>query len=203
MQRFRHITVSIAVLLCACLPAAGHAIDIQSLSQQARQAASAGKNSQALGFYELAITQSVDQPASVSGPLQGQYWQLIGQSGDFPRAFDFFTAFVSEQKSPSADMLANKASATGAYFGWLAKNNLIATMPPASLRQMDAAARQDYNRARALDPDSFSALYGFAIYESYSPNGKAHMQQLLAKLNTLRSSHPHYPWQLAAMSHRG
>ncbi len=123
---------------------------------------------------------------------------MIGQSGDFPRAFDFFTAFVSEQKIPGADLLANKASATGAYFGWLAKNNLIAAMPPATLRQMDATARQDYNRALALDPDNFSALYGFAIYESYSPdpNAKAHMQQLLAKLNSLRSSHPHYPWQL-------
>jgi cytochrome c-type biogenesis protein CcmH/NrfG len=63
---------------------------------------------------------------------------------------------------------------------------------------MDASARQDYNRALTLDPDNFSALYGYVIYESYSsdPNAKAHMQQLLTRLNALRSSHSHYPWQL-------
>ena len=196
----RSLVLAISTLCAACLslPAAGRAIDIQSVTQQAKQAAGAGQTAQALGLYELALAQSVDQPASVSGPLQGQYWRLIGQSGDFPRAYDFFSALVSEQKNPSPDMLANKASATGAYFGWLAKNNLIATMPAATLRQMDSAARQDYNRALTLNPDSFSALYGFAIYESYSPdpNAKAHMQQLLTRLNALRSSHPQYPWQL-------
>lgn len=198
MKRFP--TFAICTLCAACLsvPATGRAIDIQSVAQQAKQAAAAGQTEQALGLYELALTQSVDQPASVSGPLQGQYWRLIGQSGDFPRAFDFFNALVSQQKNPSPDLLANKANATGAYFGWLAKSNLIATMPPAALKHLDADARQDYNRALALDPDNFSALYGYAIYESYSPdpNAKAHMQQLLTRLNGLRSSHPRYPWQL-------
>ncbi|MGC1781625.1 MAG: hypothetical protein WA708_03810 [Acidobacteriaceae bacterium] len=198
MKRSLFLAISTLCAVCLSLPATGRVIDIPSIVQQAKQAAAAGRTAQALGLYELALTQSMDQPASVSGPLVGQYWRLIGQSGDFPRAFDFFTAFLSEQKNPSANLLANKASATGGYFGWLAKNNLIAAMPPATLQQMDASARLDYNRALTLDPDNFSALYGFAIYESYSPdpNAKAHMQQLLTRLNALRSSHPHYPWQL-------
>lgn len=198
MKRFAAFVVSTVCAVCLLFPAIGHAIDVQSVAQQAKQAAAAGKTSQALGLYELALTQSVDQPASISGPIEGQYWALIGRTGDFPRALDFFTAFASQQKSPSADLLANKASATGSYFGWLAKNNLMATMPPTTLRQMDASARQDYNRALTMDPNNFAALYGFAIYESYSPapDAKAHMQQLLNRLNALRTSHPHYPWQL-------
>lgn len=198
MKRFTTFAISTLCAACLSLPATGRAIDVQSVAQQAKQAASAGNTSQALGLYELALTQSADQPHSVSGPIIGQYWALVGRTGDFPRALDFFTAFVSEQKNPDADLLANKASATGGYFGWLAKNNLIATMPQSTLQKMDTSARQDYNRALTLDPNNFSALYGFAIYESYSPapNAKAHMQQLLTRLNALRSSHPQYPWAL-------
>lgn len=61
---------------------------------------------------------------------------------------------------------------------------------------MDTTARRDYTHALTLEPDSFNALYGYAIYESYRPDGHAHMEQLLNQLNALRSSHPHYPWQL-------
>ncbi|MHB1958448.1 MAG: hypothetical protein ACYCO5_05395 [Acidobacteriaceae bacterium] len=198
MKHTSFLAISSLCAVCLSLPSTARAIDTQSVAQQAKLAAAAGQTAQALGLYEFALTRSVNQPASVSGPLEGQYWRLIGQSGDFPRAFDFFTSLVSEQKNPSADMLANKASATGAYFGWLAKSNLMATMPPAILQQMDATARQDYNRALIIDPDNFSALYGFAIYESYSPapNAKEHMQQLFTRLNSLRSSHPHYPWHM-------
>lgn len=196
MHRFRRIAVSMAVLLCVCLPAAGQAIDIQSLTAQAQQAAAAGNNVRALGLYELALAQSVGQPEAVSGPLDGQYWQLIARSDDFPRALSFFTAFNAEQKTPSATLLASEANASGAYFGWLQQNQLMASLPPETIRQMDARARKKYSQALALDPDNFTALYGYAIYESYSPNGKAHMQQLLAKLNSLRSSHPQYPWQM-------
>lgn len=198
MKRLSVFAISTLCAACLSLPATARAIDVPSVAQQAKQAAAAGKTTQALGLYELALTQSGNQPESVTGPIVGQYWALIGRTGDFPRALDFFTSFASQQKNPSATLLASKASATGVYFEWLAKNNLIAGMPPATLRQMDASARADYDRALALDPDNFSALYGYAIYESYSPNpdAKTHMQQLLARLNSLRSSHPHYPWQL-------
>ncbi len=192
-----HPVIAIALLaLGLSIPAAGRATDIQSHTQQAQQAANAGKNTQALGLYELALTESVGHPESIFGPLVGQYWRLIVQSGDFPRALDFFTALTSEQSSPSATLLASQGSAIGGYLGWLHQNNLTAGMSQASLQRMDANARKFYNQALALEPDNFSALYGYAVYESYSPNGKAHMRQLLAKLDSLRSSHPQYPWQM-------
>jgi len=196
MNRLHLVLALTVVALVTLAPTASRAIDVQSLSQQAQQAASAGKTARALGLYELALSQAATQPESVFGPLIGQYWQLIGRTGDTPRAFDFFTALESQQKKPSATLLASQANATGSYIGWLYKNNLAENLPPATVKQLDSNARQNYARALALDPDNFSALYGYAIYESYSPNGKAHMQELLTKLNSLRSSHPQYPWQL-------
>ena len=206
MNRLRLVLAFILVaLVCGSLPVAARASDLSSTSsitQQAQQAAAAGNTTRALGLYELAITQAAEQTDAasqtdaVAGPLEGQYWRLIGQSGDFPRAFDFFTALASQQKNPSPTLLASEASATGTYIGWLYQNKLAASVAPAALQQMDARARSNYGRALAIDPDNFAALYGYAIYESYSPDGKAHMQQLLAKLNSLRSTHPQYPWQL-------
>ena len=196
MNRLHLVLALTVVALVTLAPTASRAIDVQSLSQQAQQAASAGQSSRALGLYELALTQSANQPVPVFGPPVGQYWRLIARTGDLPRAFDFFTALESQQKKPSATLLASQASATGSYIGWLYKNNLAENLPPATIQQLDSSARQNYARALALDPDNFSALYGYAIYESYRPTGKAHMQELLTKLNSLRSSHPQYPWQL-------
>jgi hypothetical protein len=196
MNRLPLILALTVVAMVTLAPTPGRAIDVQSLSQQAQRAAGAGQNSRALGIYELALTQSANQQVSVFGPLVGQYFQLIGRTGDFPRALDFFTALASQQKKPAATLLASQANATGSYIGWLYKNNLAETMPPAAIQQLDSSARQNYARALALDPYNFSALYGYAIYESFSPNGKAHMQELLTQLNSLRSSHPQYPWQL-------
>jgi hypothetical protein len=196
MTYFRFIFLSTMLALFPLTSAAGHAIDTPTLTQQAQQAASKGENSLALGLYELALTQSAGQPEAVFGPLDGQYWQLIAKTDDFPRARNFFNALAAEQTRPNATLLANKASAIGGYFGWLHQNNLMDSVPPSTLQQMDATARASYDQALALDPDNFSALYGYAIYESYNPNGKAHMQQLLAKLDTLRSFHPQWPWQM-------
>lgn len=198
MKRLTLFVGSMMVALCILAPIAGHAADVQALAQQAQQAASAGKTQLALGIYELALRESAGQPESVTGPLQGGYWQLIAKSGDFPRAMDFYSAMAAQEKSPGATLLANKASAIGSYIGWLYQNQLAESVPGTTLQRMDATARGDYDRALAIDPDNFAALYGYAIYESYSPslNAKAHMKELLAKLNSLRAAHPHYPWAL-------
>lgn len=196
MTYFRFLYLATILALFPLMSETGNAMDTQSLTLQAQQAASKGENSLALGLYELALTQSTGQPESVFGPLDGQYWQLIAKTDDFPRARNFFSDLVAEQTRPSADLLANKANAIGGYFGWLHQNNLIDNVPPSTLQKMDAVARASYDQALTLDPDNFSALYGYAIYESYNPNGKAHMQQLLAKLDTLRPSHPQYPWRM-------
>jgi hypothetical protein len=199
MNRIRVTLTSILVaLLCTLVPAAAHASDLQTLTEQAQQAASAGKTARALGLYELALSQAATQPESVFGPLDGLYWHLIVQTDDFPRAFNFFTALASQQENPDANLLASRANAIGSYIGWLYQNQIADDLPPAAVPQLDATARRNYARALALDPDNFTALYGYAIYESYrpGPNSKAHMQQLLTKLNSLRASRPHYPWPL-------
>jgi|GEM_PF-4526588 len=198
MNRLRLILTCILTIAAVCLllPVCGHALDLPSITQQAQQAASAGKTTRALGLYELALTQSVGQADSVFGPIEGQYWRLIAKTGDFPRAFYFFTALAAEQKSPDATLLASKADASGGYLGWLQTQGLMASLPPSYIHQLNARALGEYNRALALEPNNFGVLYGYAIYESYAPNGKARMQQLLAKLNSLRASHPHYPWSM-------
>lgn len=196
MRRSRFLTRTICIALCTLLSAAAYAADLSSLTQQAQQAATKGNTGLALGLYELALTQSAGQPESVFGPIDGQYWRLIAKTDDFPRALNFFSALNAQQRNPSASLLADQANAIGGYMGWLQQNNLAASMSPTFFQEMDTTARKDYNQALALDPDNFSALYGYAIYESYSPNGKAHMQELLAKLNALRPSHPQYPWQM-------
>ncbi len=199
MNHIRFTLASILIaLLCALVPAAGHASDFQTIAEQAKQAAGAGKTVSALGLYELALSQAATQPESVFGPLDGQYWRLIVQTEDFSRAYNFFTALALQQENPNAKVLASRASAIGSYIGWLYQNQLADGLPPATVPQLDATARRNYARALALDPDNFSALYGYAVYESYSssPSSKAHMQQLLTKLNSLRASHPHYPWPM-------
>lgn len=196
MPRFRFLVPTTCIALSVLFSAGLHAADVSTLTQRAERAAHKGNTSLALGMYELALTQSADQPESVFGPLDGQYLRLIAKSGDFPRALNFFSALRAQQKTPSASLLADRANAIGGYIGWLQQNNLADGLSPVFFKNLDATARRNYNQALALDPDNFSALYGFAIYESYSPNGKPHMQELLAKLNALRSSHPQYPWQM-------
>lgn len=197
-MRFKIFTTAVIFATLIFTAAASQAADMSAITQKAQQAASAGHTANALGLYELALSESVNQPMSVFGPLEGQYWRLIVKTDNFPRAMSFYTALVSEQKSANAELLANKANAIGGYFGWLAQNKLFATVNPATVTELDTTARKDYARALQLNPDSFSALYGYAVYESYSPapNGKAHMHELLQRLNSLRSSHPHYPWSL-------
>lgn len=197
-MRFKIFTTAVIFAALIFTAAASQASDSSAIAQKAQQAASAGHTTAALGYYELALTESVNQPMSIFGPLEGRYWQLIVKTDNFPRAMSFYTALVSQQKNPNSEVLANKANAIGGYFGWLAQNKLFATVDPAAVTELDATARKDYARALQLNPDSFSALYGYAVYESYSPapNGKAHMHELLQRLNSLRSSHPHYPWSL-------
>lgn len=123
-MRFRKFTIVAAISASIFVAATAHATEIQSLTQGATQAANAGQTASALGLYELALTQSVNQPESVFGPLDGEYWQLIVKTDDFPRALNFFTALASEQQNPNSDVLSNKANAIGGYLGWLYKNNL-------------------------------------------------------------------------------
>lgn len=197
-MRIRHFTLTATLAALVFTASAGWAANTSPLTQQAQKAAQAGQTNYALSLYELALTESVHQPQSVFGPLEGQYWQLTAKTQNIPRAFSFFTALAAEQGHPGANLLADKASITGMYIGWLYQHDLEGDISQARLGQMDATERRDYGRALALDPDNFSALYGYAVYESYShtPGSQAHMKELLKRLDALRASHPHYPWRM-------
>src|SRR5947207_2971978 len=73
--------------------------------EKAERAAQSGKSGEALGFLELALAHSAERDARVFGRAQGQYWRIIHQENDFPRAYDFFN-LLAEKHSSSPDVLA-------------------------------------------------------------------------------------------------
>jgi cytochrome c-type biogenesis protein CcmH/NrfG len=59
---------------------------------------------------------------------------------------------------------------------------------------LDTRAHDAFEKALKLDPENFGALFGYAIFESYQPEGKARSRELFAQLDALRAGHPYYPW---------
>lgn len=158
-------------------------------------AVAAAQNTNDLGVLETKLRYSaVDSPQF--GRDLGSYWSAIEQSHDFARAHSFFDDLAAASAKPNATLLAEKASATGAYVGWLYEHREQNGVTDHQLEQMLTGATDEYNRALALEPDSFAALYGYAVFEGYRPEGKEHQKELLAKLDTLRASKPYLPWAL-------
>jgi hypothetical protein len=148
----------------------------------------------ALGKAELAISEAITANAPADfGRAQGRYWALIQSSNDFPRAYHFFTGLAAKFPK-NADVLATKGAAIGGYIGWLAENKDAGN--GYTLAQLDSEARASFEQALKLQPESFSALYGYAMYESFAPRGKEHAKDLLAKLDTLREKYREYPWPM-------
>ena len=149
----------------------------------------------ALGKLEVTMSQS-DPDGKEFGMAVADYWKTIAEAHDGRRAFDFFSALVAEQKTPNATLLAMRASSACFYIGWLAQENLMDTIGRPRIAQISEQARADYEEALKLDPQNFSALYGYSIYEGYRPGGQAHQKELFARLDALRASRPYYPWQI-------
>jgi hypothetical protein len=148
-----------------------------------------------LGKLELTMSQK-DPDGREFGMAVGDYWKLIAESNDGSRAYNYFRALNAEQKTPKATLLAMRASADCYYLGWLAQSNLMESFGRPRVAEIGAQARADYEQALKLDPENFSALYGYAAYEGYRPGAQAHQKELLARLDALRASRPYYPWQL-------
>lgn len=165
------------------------------LAPQLQQAAAQHNLPQQLGILELQMRSMVPE-SNEFGQTSGIYWQTVAQSGDFVRAYDFFTSLEAAQKTPQPNVLAAHASASGAYLGWLVQNKLMEAIGHARIREIDTTARAEFDQALKLDPENFAALYGYANYESYAPNGSSHAKQLLARLDQLRATHPMYPWNI-------
>jgi hypothetical protein len=73
----------------------------------------------ALAKLEIAMSQA-DPDSKEFGMAVADYWKLITESNDGSRVYDFFRALTAERKTPSATLLAYRASAACYYMGWLA-----------------------------------------------------------------------------------
>jgi hypothetical protein len=188
LQAIRVTVVAITLSPCAFLVSS-------TLAQDAVGQHASSPSSTDLGRLELQLrTQAPDSPAF--GQADGAYWDAITRSQDFPRAYSFFAQLSDEAATPDATLLAAKASAQSAYLGWLYQNHLSDQAGEEMVGKLRTGAIAEFKQALAIDPDNFSALYGYATFEGYRPGGQAHQKELLAKLDTLRASKPYLPWGL-------
>ncbi|NOZ77939.1 MAG: hypothetical protein GXP48_01920 [Acidobacteria bacterium] len=166
---------------------------VGELVQAGCAAIAAGKTDAGLGLLEEGMRRSVSDPATF-GMLQSVYWPEIGRLGRALRAVVFFRALaLRHPKNP--EVLAAAGNALG-----MALPELAAASAPsmlASLWVKDAEAF--YAKALSLDPESFSALLGRAIFTSYLPGRFPEAKQQFQKLLALRRTYPkrHYPWGVA------
>lgn len=191
MKHQRHVTaialLCIAILMVAVLAQAATGSGTKTNNKTDNPATR-------LGMLELTMQQNAGKDGKAFGRAQGEYWSLISSQNDFPRAYNFFSNLAAAHPS-SPDILGLEGSAIGGYIGWLyaagngnADEHLVMTL--------DSKARSSFDKALQIDASNFYALFGYAIYESYNPTGAEHSKELFARLESLRASHPDYPWQV-------
>jgi hypothetical protein len=149
----------------------------------------------ALGKLEITMSQS-DPDSPEFGMAVADYWRIVAEANDGRRAYDFFSALVAERKTPNATLLAQRAASACFYISWVAQAGLMDTVGQARIGQIGEQAHADFEDALKLDPQNFSALYGYAVFEGYRPGGQAHQKELFTRLDALRASRPYYPWQM-------
>lgn len=190
---FAHSVVAVAILaMIALTPTLAQR---PTTSNSTVAAGAQPQTTVALGKLEVTMRQS-EPDSKEFGMAVAEYWKMIAESQDGPRAYDFFSALVAERKTPSATLLAMRASAACFYIGWLAQEGMMETVGQSEIREIGEQARADFDDALKLDPQNFSALYGYAIYEGYRPGGQAHQKELFARLDALRATRPYLPWQM-------
>src|SRR5207248_2779933 len=121
-----------------------------------------------MGQLELTMQQNIGKDAKAFGRAQGEYWSIIEAQGDFPRAYNFFSNLATANPS-SPDVLGLESSAIGGYIGWLYSSAAGKPVDEQFVIALDSKARAAFDKALQIDSSNFSALFGYAIYESYNP----------------------------------
>ena len=191
-QRYGNSIIALAVALLLALPSAMLAQNNHGSGE--KPSSKTGNNSAAnLGQLELSMQQNIGKDAKTFGRAQGEYWSIIAQQQDFPRAYNFFSDLAAAHPS-SPDVLGLEGSAIGGYIGWLYSPAAGKPVDEQFVIALDSKARAAFEKALQIDSSNFYALFGYAIYESYNPTGAEHSKELFARLESLKSSHPDYPW---------
>ena len=193
-QPLANFIITLAVAVGLALPSAMLA---QSNNGPAAKTQGKTNNNPAnrLGQLELTMQQSIGKDAKAFGRAQGEYWSIVSTQGDFPRAYNFFSNLAVVHPS-SPDVLGLEGSAIGGYIGWLYSPDAGKPVDEQFVMALDSKARASFDKALQIDTNNFTALLGYAIYESYNPTGAEHSKELFARLESLRSSHPEYPWNV-------
>jgi hypothetical protein len=193
-QTYKNRNGVLILTLLLALPLAALAQDNHH-STQKNQSTANSNFVKTLALLELSMQQNIGKDAKAFGRAQGEYWDLIQSTNDFPRAYDFFSQLVAAHPS-SPEALGLEGSAIGAYVGFIYSSELAQQVDEQFVANLDSKARADFEKALKLDSNNFTALFGYAIYESYRPGGSEHSKELFSRLEGLRSSHPEYPWHV-------
>jgi tetratricopeptide (TPR) repeat protein len=142
----------------------------------------AGKVGAAMDALEEALRTDIKKEES--RVLWSPYSQLISDQGQFKRGLEFLQN-ISLQQPKLAYVHTFLASTYGMYAGWL-KDRDRQAMLRVSNQSLD-----EYEVSLALDPNSFQALMGHAIYLSYVPGKEMVWEAEFRKLLAMRPADTH------------
>ncbi|HYX26965.1 MAG TPA: hypothetical protein VE863_00255 [Pyrinomonadaceae bacterium] len=166
-----------------------HVMDPKEVSREALaaydravDAATAGNTEGAFKALEEAL--STDIKKDESRVLWAPYSQLIADRGEFKRALGFLQN-ISIQRPKLAHVHTFLASTYGMYAGWLRDRDR------AEMLKASSQSLAEYEVALALDPDSFQALMGHAMYLTYVPGKEAVWEAEFRRLIAMRPGDLH------------
>jgi hypothetical protein len=164
-------------------------------SQGTNTASSTASTNTSADLLELEMDQNAGVNPKAFGQNLGDYWNVLQQTNDYPRAYHYFS-LLAERHPKDATVLGQKGSAIGGLFYWLPITGNQKRLNEEQYAALDRSARSAFDTALQIDPNNFSALLGYAIYEGNTPGHDSQSQALWARLNSLRAEHPEYPWQM-------
>lgn len=167
-----------------------------SSKENAGAVAPATSTNTAADMLELDMDQNAGVDPKKFGQNLTDYWNLLQQTNDYPRAYHYFS-LLAERHPKDPTVLGQKGCSIGGLLCWLHSTGNARLLNNEQRALLDRSARSAFETALHIDPNNFTALLGYAIYEGNIPGHEAQSQALWARLDSLRADHPEYPWQLA------